>query len=130
MEAMPRLPAVSSQSLIVDDDERQRSVLVAMLSGCNFDTQVAADGLEALVIVFGSSKTLVAKDFWEAWKKRMGEGYPPLKNGLVWAVEPAKKADGVAIAREREHMKTGFEPIVPRKEEGIGKLDDREAPEE
>jgi two-component system response regulator MprA len=34
--------------LIVDDDERQRSALAAMLSDCGFDTQVAADGLEAL----------------------------------------------------------------------------------
>ncbi len=48
MEAMPRLPAVSGRILIVDDDERQRSALAAMLSDCDFDTQVAADGQEAL----------------------------------------------------------------------------------
>jgi DNA-binding NtrC family response regulator len=45
---MPRAPAVDGRILIVDDDERQRSALVAMLSGCDFDTQVAADGVEAL----------------------------------------------------------------------------------
>jgi DNA-binding NtrC family response regulator len=45
---MPRQPAVSGRILIVDDDERQRSALAAMLSECNFETQVAADGQEAL----------------------------------------------------------------------------------
>ena len=45
---MPRLPAVSGRILIVDDDERQRSALAAMLSDGDFDTQVAADGQEAL----------------------------------------------------------------------------------
>jgi DNA-binding NtrC family response regulator len=45
---MPRLPAVSGRILIVDDDERQRSALAAMLSDCDFDTQVAGDGQEAL----------------------------------------------------------------------------------
>ena len=45
---MPRLPDVSGHILIVDDDERQRSALVAMLSDCDFDTQVAGDGQEAL----------------------------------------------------------------------------------
>src|SRR5512141_2537176 len=43
-----RLPAVSGRILIVDDDERQRHALAAMLSGHDFDTQVAADGQEAL----------------------------------------------------------------------------------
>jgi len=45
---MPRQSALSGRVLIVDDDERQRSALAAMLSDCDFDTQVAADGLEAL----------------------------------------------------------------------------------
>ncbi len=45
---MPRLPAVSGRILIVDDDERQRATLAAMLSDSDFATQVAADGLEAL----------------------------------------------------------------------------------
>ena len=47
-KSMPRLPAVSGRILIVDDDERQRTALAAMLSECDFDTQVAADGQEAL----------------------------------------------------------------------------------
>jgi len=38
----------SGRILIVDDDERQRNTLAAMLSDCDFDTQVAADGHEAL----------------------------------------------------------------------------------
>ena len=45
---MPRLPAVSGRILIVDDDERQRSALAAILSDGDFETQVAADGQEAL----------------------------------------------------------------------------------
>jgi len=47
-KSMPQLPAVSGRILIVDDDERQRTALAAMLSECDFDTQVAADGQEAL----------------------------------------------------------------------------------
>jgi DNA-binding NtrC family response regulator len=45
---MPRLPTVRGRILIVDDDERQRSALADMLSDCDFETQVAADGQEAL----------------------------------------------------------------------------------
>ena len=45
---MPRLPAVSGRILIVDDDERQRAALSAMLSDCDFETQVASDGEDAL----------------------------------------------------------------------------------
>src|SRR3984885_12144722 len=41
-------PATSGRILIVDDDERQRNALVAMLSDRDFETQVAADGQEAL----------------------------------------------------------------------------------
>jgi DNA-binding NtrC family response regulator len=45
---MPQQSVVPGRVLIVDDDERQRSTLAAILSDSNFDTQVAADGLEAL----------------------------------------------------------------------------------
>jgi len=45
---MTRPPAVSRRILIVDDDARQRTALAGMLSGGNFDTQLAADGQEAL----------------------------------------------------------------------------------
>jgi DNA-binding NtrC family response regulator len=45
---MRRLPAVSGRVLIVDDDERQRDALAAMLSDGDYETQVAADGQEAL----------------------------------------------------------------------------------
>jgi DNA-binding NtrC family response regulator len=45
---MPIQPATSGRILIVDDDERQRNALVAMLSDRDFETQVAADGQEAL----------------------------------------------------------------------------------
>jgi DNA-binding NtrC family response regulator len=43
-----RAPAPSGRILIVDDDERQRTALTAMLCGGGFDTQVAAHGQEAL----------------------------------------------------------------------------------
>ena len=45
---MPRPLAVPGRILIVDDDERQRQALVAMLSDSDFETQVACDGQEAL----------------------------------------------------------------------------------
>jgi len=45
---MPRLTAVLGRILIVDDDERQRAALAAMLSGPDLETQVAGDGQEAL----------------------------------------------------------------------------------
>src|SRR5271165_433072 len=45
---MPLPPVVAGRILIVDDDERQRSTLVAMLSDCNYEIQVAADGQDAL----------------------------------------------------------------------------------
>ena len=45
---MPRLPAVLGRILIVDDDERQRAAMTAMLADSDFDMQVAADGQEAL----------------------------------------------------------------------------------
>ena len=44
---MLRVPAISGRILIVDDDERQRTAMAAMLSDA-FDTQVACDGREAL----------------------------------------------------------------------------------
>jgi DNA-binding NtrC family response regulator len=45
---MARPSAVTGRVLIVDDDERQRTVLSAMLADCDYEIQLAADGLEAL----------------------------------------------------------------------------------
>src|SRR5512142_826360 len=45
---MPRAPAVLGRILIVDDDDHQRTALAAILSESAYDTQVAADGQEAL----------------------------------------------------------------------------------
>ena len=45
---MPRLPVVLGRVLIVDDEERQRTAMTAMLSDGAFEAQVAADGQEAL----------------------------------------------------------------------------------
>jgi len=46
--AAGRIPAASGRILIVDGDERERVALPAMLRECDFETQVAADGQEAL----------------------------------------------------------------------------------
>jgi DNA-binding NtrC family response regulator len=59
---MPRLPAVSGRILIVDDDERQRSALAAMLSDCDLETQVASDGQEALERLAGFSADVIVSD--------------------------------------------------------------------
>ena len=45
---MPRITAIPGRILIVDDDERQRAALAAMLPGHDFETQAAGDGQEAL----------------------------------------------------------------------------------
>ena len=41
---MLQQPAISGRILIVDDDERQRKALAAMLSDCDYEIQVACDG--------------------------------------------------------------------------------------
>jgi DNA-binding NtrC family response regulator len=62
MKGMPQVPAVPGRILIVDDDERQRSALAAMLSDCDFDTQVAADGQEALERLTAFSADVIVAD--------------------------------------------------------------------
>jgi DNA-binding NtrC family response regulator len=59
---MPRLPVLSGRILIVDDDERQRSALSAMLSDCDYETQVAADGLEALELLAVFNADVIVAD--------------------------------------------------------------------
>ncbi len=48
MEQMSRQPVVPGRILIVDDDERQRHAMVAILSDGDFETRLAADGEEAM----------------------------------------------------------------------------------
>jgi DNA-binding NtrC family response regulator len=59
---MPRLPAVSGRILIVDDDECQRDALAAMLSDCDYDTQVASDGQEALERLAAFNADVIVSD--------------------------------------------------------------------
>jgi len=59
---MPRLPAVSGRILIVDDDQRQRAALAAMLSDCDFETQVASDGQEALERLTAFNADVIVSD--------------------------------------------------------------------
>ena len=62
VSAAGRAPAVSGRILIVDDDERQRSALAAMLSDCAFDTQFAADGQEALERLTAFNADVIVSD--------------------------------------------------------------------
>jgi DNA-binding NtrC family response regulator len=59
---MSRPPLISGRILIVDDDERQRTALVAMLSDCNYDIQVAADGQDALDHLNGFNADVIVAD--------------------------------------------------------------------
>jgi DNA-binding NtrC family response regulator len=59
---MPRLSAVSGRILIVDDDQRQRAALAAMLPDGDFDTRLAADGQEALEILAGFNADVIVAD--------------------------------------------------------------------
>ena len=45
---MAELASVPGRILVVDDDECQRTALAALLADCDFETQVACDGQEAL----------------------------------------------------------------------------------
>ena len=48
MGVVPRLSAISGRILIVDDEDRQRTALAAMLSDRSYETQFASNGQEAL----------------------------------------------------------------------------------
>jgi DNA-binding NtrC family response regulator len=59
---MRRLPAISGRVLIVDDDQRQRDSLASMLSEGDYETQVAADGQEALERLSGFNADVIVAD--------------------------------------------------------------------
>src|SRR5512132_23833 len=59
---MHRLTVVSGRILIVDDEERQRDALAAMLSDCAFETQVASDGEEALERLTAFNADVIVSD--------------------------------------------------------------------
>src|SRR5579872_3880006 len=59
---MPRGTEVSGRILIVDDDGRHRSALSAMVAGCDYEIQVAADGLEALERLSGFAADVIVAD--------------------------------------------------------------------
>ena len=59
---MPRSSGVSGRILIVDDDERQRIALAAMLSGSHFEIQLAADGMDALERLAGFNADVIVAD--------------------------------------------------------------------
>ena len=57
-----RTRSAPSRILIVDDDERQRIALAAMLADCAYDTQVAADGQEALERLAAFNSDVIVED--------------------------------------------------------------------
>src|SRR5579864_4430754 len=57
-----RMRSVPGRILIVDDDERQRTALAAILSESAYDTQVAADGLEALERLTAFNADVIVSD--------------------------------------------------------------------
>jgi DNA-binding NtrC family response regulator len=59
---VPRLPAVSGRILIVDDDERQRTALTAMLSDCDVETKIASDGQQALELLTSFNADVIVAD--------------------------------------------------------------------
>ena len=59
---MPNRPVVSGRILIVDDDERQRSALAAVLSGGGYETRLAADGQEALELLSAFDADVIVAD--------------------------------------------------------------------
>jgi DNA-binding NtrC family response regulator len=59
---MPRLAAIPGRVLIVDDEERQRMALAAILSESDFETRTAADGQEALERLSAFSADVIVAD--------------------------------------------------------------------
>ena len=59
---MSRLPAASGRVLIVDDDERLRTALAAMLSDREFEVRVASDGQEALECLAAFNADVIVSD--------------------------------------------------------------------
>src|ERR1700722_1246191 len=59
---MSQPPVVSGRILIVEDDERQRTALAAMLSDCHYEIQVAADGQYALDRLAGFQADVIVSD--------------------------------------------------------------------
>ncbi len=62
LQEMLQPPAVSGRILIVDDEERQRGALAAMLSDGGFEIQFAADGLEALERLTAFNPDVIVSD--------------------------------------------------------------------
>ena len=59
---MPRSAVTSGRIVIVDDDERRRTALAAMLSEDRFETQVAADGQDALERLAAFNADVIVSD--------------------------------------------------------------------
>jgi len=56
------VPAVSGRILIVDDDERERTALSAMIPDGDFETRLAADGQEALDLLANFNADVIVTD--------------------------------------------------------------------
>lgn len=64
--------------------------------------------------------TEVDADFWEAFKKRVGPEFAPIKSGAVF--EAKNPGEAKAKARELKKEKTGVEPL-PQEAPGIKSAD-------
>jgi hypothetical protein len=64
--------------------------------------------------------TEVDADFWEAFKKRVGPDYAPIKSGAVFEAKNQNEAKGKA--KELKKEKTGHEPL-PQEANGIKSAD-------
>ena len=62
MKPTPRRAVTTGRILIVDDHERQPTALVAMLSDNHYETQIAADGQEALERLAAFNADVIVSD--------------------------------------------------------------------
>jgi hypothetical protein len=55
--------------------------------------------------------TEIDADFWDGWKKAIGDKFKPLTSGAVFAANDPRSIQ--AKGNELEKVRTGFEPLDP-----------------
>ena len=80
------------------------------------------DSKEYPRVIGGFALTEIPKLFWDAWFATHKE-IPAVRNGLIFA--RAKPADTAAMAAEKAELRSGMEPLDPKKPaKDIAKLED------
>jgi hypothetical protein len=86
---------------------------------------VREEGSERLIngantsrLVGGFGLTTLEKDWWDAWiaqntNKRGKITFKPYATGMIFAVN--SQSEAIAESRQREGLRTGFEPVNPAK---------------